>query len=307
MEKIAVSTDVPGRTVRGSNGGVRLVGQDARMGNSYRVIQTNEDYIETLGMKVIAGRTFSRDYNDHWRTALVNETAMKLLGFLDPEKIIGQQIYVWDATLEIVGVIEDYHQESLKKKVDQLILVCDTEVSDYYSVKVNTDKALTETISKIEAKYALAFPGNPFHYFFLDDYFNQQYESDVLFGKVFGVFTVLAVIISCLGLFGLSSYLAIQRTREIGIRKVLGATVKQITVLVSKEFMLIILIANIIAWPVSYFVMDNWLNGFAYRINLGVLSFLIPTTISVGIAMLTVASQSIKAASADPVKNLRSE
>jgi putative ABC transport system permease protein len=101
--------------------------------------------------------------------------------------------------------------------------------------------------------------------------------------------------------------LAIQRTREIGIRKVLGATVKQITVLVSKEFMLIILIANIIAWPVSYFVMDNWLNGFAYRINLGVLSFLIPTTISVGIAMLTVASQSIKAASADPVKNLRSE
>lgn len=307
IKKIAVSTDVPGRAVRASNGGVRLVGQDIKMGNSFRVIQTSEDYPETLGMTLIAGRTFSRDFNDHWKTALVNETAMKLLGFTDPEKIIGQKIYVWDATLEIVGVIKDFHQESLKKNVDQLIFICDTEISDYYTVKVNTSKTLTEVISKAEAKYTSAFPGNPFHYFFLNDYFNRQYQSDILFGKVFGLFTVLAVIIACLGLFGLSSYMVIQRTREIGIRKVLGASISQITMLVSKEFMLIVLISNIIAWPIAYFIMDHWLKGFAYRIDLGIRSFLIPTTISLVIAILTVATQSVRAAKTDPVKNLRTE
>jgi putative ABC transport system permease protein len=307
VKRIAVSTDVPGRTVRSSNGGIRLVGQDSKMGNSFRVIQTDEDYTKAFDMQIIAGRTFSRDFNDHWKTALVNETAMKLLGFNDPEKIIGQKIYVWDATLEIVGVIKDFHQESLKNKVDQIIFVCDKEISDYYCVKVETSKPLSEIVSNAETKYKSAFPGNPFHYFFLDDYFNQQYQSDVLFGKICGLFTLLAVIIACLGLFGLSSYMVIQRTKEIGIRKILGASASQITVLVSKEFILIILITNIIAWPISYFVMNTWLNGFAYRISLGPLSFFIPMATSLVIAIFTVAAQSIKAAIDNPVNSLRSE
>lgn len=307
INKIAVSSDVPGRTVRGSNGGVRLVGQDMKSGNSYRVIMVDEEFTGAYGMQVITGRTFSRDFNDHWKTALVNETAMKLLGFTDPEKIIGQKIYVWDETLEIVGVLKDYHQESLKKKVDQLIFVCDKEILDHYSIKIKSDKALAEIVDQTELKYKAAFPGNPFHYFFLEDYFNQQYQSDQQFGKIVGLFTVLAIVIACLGLFGLSSYLVVQRTKEIGIRKVLGASVDQIMLLASEEFVLIVLIANVIAWPISYFIINNWLNGFAYRITLGILIFLIPGLSALVIAMFTVAYQSIKAASANPVNSLRSE
>jgi putative ABC transport system permease protein len=307
IEKIAVSTDVPGRTVTASNGGVRLVGQDVKMGNSYRVVQANEDFIETFGIEVLAGRSFSREHNDHWRTALVNETAMKLLGFTDAQDIIGQKIYVFNDELEVVGVVKDFHQESLKKKVDQLIFVCDNEISDYYTVKLNATSTLTESIAKVETRYRSTFPGNPFHYFFVDDYFNQQYKSDILFQKVFGLFTFLAVVIACLGLLGLSSYMAIQRTKEIGIRKLLGASVKQILLLVSKEFFLIIFVANVIAWPISYWFVNDWLNRFPYRVNLGILIFIIPTIISLVIAMLTVATQSILAARANPIQNLRQE
>ena len=307
IHKIAVSSDVPGRTVRGSNGGVRLVGEDIKSGNAYRIILVDENFTDAHGMQVLKGRTFSRDFNDHWKTALVNETAMKLLGFSDPEKVIGQKIYVWDETLEIVGVLKDYHQESLKKKVDQLIFVCDTGILDYYSIKIKTDKPLTEIVNKTELNYKAAFPGNPFHYFFLDDYYNQQYQSDVQFGNVFSLFTLLAIIIACLGLFGLSSYVVALRTKEIGIRKVLGASVEKIAIIVSREFILIVLLANLIAWPVSYFIMDYWLTGFAYRIDLGILIFLIPGVSALLLAVLTVAFQSIKAASANPVNSLRSE
>jgi putative ABC transport system permease protein len=238
---------------------------------------------------------------------LVNETAMKLLGFTDPEKIVGQKIYVWDAQLEIVGVVKNFHQESLRKNVDQLIFVCDTEISNYYAIKINAGGSLTDVVSKAETKYRSAFPGNPFHYFFLDDFFNQQYQSDVLFEKVFGLFTLLAVVIASLGLFGLSSYMVVKRTKEIGVRKILGASVNQIALLVSREFIVIIVIANVIAWPIAWLIMGNWLKGFAFRIDLGILFFLIPTAISLLVAILTIATQSVRAANVDPVKNLRSE
>jgi putative ABC transport system permease protein len=307
ITKVTASTDVPGRTVRASNGGIRLVGQDVKLGNSYRVIMADEDFEEAYGMKLISGRYFSRDFSDHWKTALVNETAMKLLGFTAPEKIIGQKIYVWDETLQIVGVIKDYHHESLKKKVDQLIFVCDNEIADYYTLKVKTSKSLHNLINRAEAAYKTSFPGNPFHYFLLDEYFNQQYKSDQQFGKVFGLFAVIGIFIACLGLFGLSSYSVLQRMKEIGIRKVLGASVNQITMLVSKEFIQIVLLANVIAWPISYLLIDNWLSSFASRINLGILSFVIPGAIALFIGILTVSSQSIKAALANPVNSLKNE
>jgi putative ABC transport system permease protein len=307
IQKITVSTDVPGQSVKASNGQVRLVGQDLKLGNTYRVVMSDEDFPETYGMQLMAGRMFSREFNDHWNAALVNETAMQLFGYNDPEKIIGQKAFLWDDTIKIVGVLKNYHQESLKSKVDQLIFICDKEISNYYTVKIRTNKSLATMVRTVEEKYKGAFPDNPFQYFFLDDYFNLQYQSDVQFGKVFGLFSLLAIIIACLGLFGLSSYLVLQRTKEIGIRKVLGATVVQITSLVSKEFILIVLISNIIAWPIAFYTMDFWLRGFAFRIDLGVFSFVLPTAITLLIATLTVATQSIKAARANPTINLRAE
>lgn len=307
IKKVTVSTDVPGHYVRNTSGNVRVVGQDVNMGNSYQAIMTDEHFINAYGLSLIEGRNFSGNLNEQWRIAIVNEAAMKLLGFSKPDKILGQKIYLWSDTPEIIGVIKDYHQESLKQEVKPLVLVYDTEVTDYYSLKLKSSKPIKEIISKTEAKYKEIFPGNPFHYFFLNDHYNEQYQADQQFGKVIGVFTILAVIIACLGLLGLSSYLVLQRTKEIGIRKILGATARQIMVLVSKEFILTILVSNVIAWPIVYFLIKDWLNSFAYRIDLDLLSFIIPGVCILLIALLTIATQSLKASNVDPVKNLRTE
>ena len=216
-------------------------------------------------------------------------------------------MYLWGDTPEIIGVIKDYHQESLKQSVKPLVLVYDTEVTDFYSIKIKTGSSLNKMVKVAEVKYKEAFPGNPYEYFFLDEHYNAQYGSDQRFEKVIGLFALLTVCIACLGLFGLSAYLVSQRTTEIGIRKILGATVRQIIVLVSKEFLLTVVVANMIAWPIAYILLKDWLNGFAYRIDMGLLSFIIPGAGILLIAILTVATQSVRAANADPVKNLRRE
>jgi putative ABC transport system permease protein len=307
VKDVTVSTDVPGHSVRNSNGNARLVGQDVSLGSVYQAIMTDESFIHTYGLSLIAGRNFSGNLKDQWRMAIVNETAMKQLGVTDPEKIIGQRMYLWSDTPEIIGVIKDYHQESLKQSVKPLVLVYDTEVTDFYSIKIKTGSSLNKMVKVAEVKYKEAFPGNPFEYFFLDDHYNAQYESDQRFEKVVSLFALLAICIACLGLFGLSAYLVSQRATEIGIRKILGATVRQIIVLVSKEFILTIVVANMIAWPIAYILLKDWLNGFAYRIDMGLLSFIIPGTGILLIAILTVATQSVRAANTDPVKNLRRE
>lgn len=307
IRKISVSTDVPGHSVTNSNGSVRITDQDLALGNAYRAIMTDEDFIETYGLTIKEGRNFSGNLHDEWKTVLVNETAMKLLGFTEPGKIIGKKIYLWDAEPEIIGVFKDYHQQSLKVKVDPLILVYDKGISEFFSIKINTRKPVSEIIKQAEAKYKEAFPGNPFSYYFVDDHYGEQYRSERLFEKVFGWFTAAAVLIACMGLFGLSSLLVVQRTKEIGIRKVLGATARQIAGLISGEFVMIVIIANVIAWPVAYWLMREWLGEFAYRIELNLLLFILPGLSALVIAIVTVSAQAIKAALINPVENLRSE
>lgn len=307
IRQITVSTDVPGQAIRNSNGNARLVGQDVKNGNTYQAIMTDENFIPAYGLSILTGRNFSGTLQEQWNTAIVNETAMKLLGITEPEKIIGQRMHLWGDTPEIIGVVKDYHQESLKQNVKPLVLVYDTEVSDFYSVKIKTRKPMQDIILSAEQSYKNIFPGNPFQYFFIDDHYEKQYEADKQFGKIIGLFTILAVVIAGLGLLGLSSYLVLQRTKEIGIRKILGATVEQITILVSKEFIVTIIVANVIAWPIAHFVAEDWLNSFAHRIDLDFLIFLIPAVIVLIVALLTVATQSIKAAHANPVKNLKTE
>lgn len=307
VQLVSGSTDVPGRSVWASNGGVRIVGKEVSEGNAFRIIMSDEDFSSIYGMKLLQGRTFSRERNEAWKTCLVNETAMKLLGFNDPQKVIGQKIYVWNNTLEIVGVLKDYHHESLKKKVDQLIFVCDKDARDYISIKIGKAESSSQFVNQVQEKYSSLFPGNPFTFFFADDYYNQQYQSDQQFANVFSLFTTLAIIIACLGLFGLSSYMAFQRVREVCIRKVMGASVNQIAFLVSREFMMIVLVSNLIALPFAFFVMNTWLSGFAYRISLGASAFVIPAICSVLVALITISFQSIKVALTNPVDSLRSE
>jgi putative ABC transport system permease protein len=186
------------------------------------------------------------------------------------------------------------------------LFFCTLYGGEFYSMRIRTGN-LSQTIQHVRQSWAKAFPGNPFEYFFLDDYFNRQYQSERKFGRLFSTFALLAVTIGCLGLFGLSAYTASQRIKEIGIRKVLGASVFDITSMLSKDFLKLVAVAIIIALPVSWLVMDQWLQDFAHRVNIGWWVFAIAGISALLIALLTVSYQAIKAAIANPVQSLRTE
>lgn len=306
IKAVTVSTDVPGHAVRNINGNVRLVGQDEDKGNVYQGIMASEDFITTYGLSLIAGRNFSGADKDEWNTVLVNETAMRQLGFSDPEKLLGHKIYLWDSEPEVIGVIKDYHHQSLKSNIPPLVVVFDKGITQYFSIRLDAHQSVKDAIAQAEKYYARSFPGNQFHYFFMGDYFDSQYESDIHFAGLINGFMMLVVIIACLGLFGLSSYMVQQRKKEISIRKLLGASVEHITLLVAKDFLIIVVLANIVACPIIFYAMEYWLREFAYRINPGLVSCLAPAVLTIIIAALTVAVQSVKAATTNVASNLKS-
>jgi putative ABC transport system permease protein len=267
------------------------------------------DFLDVFKMKLIAGRKFSADFpKDPDTSVIITETASKLLGFKKPEDAIGQPLSIdafrWNPI--IVGVVNDYHQISLKKPLDPSIFNCSLYGGEYYSMRINTSN-LPKTIEHVRKSWATAFRGNPFEYFFLDEYFNRQYESERKFEKLFVSFAVLAIIIGCMGLFGLSAYTASQRIKEIGIRKVLGASVPDITKMLSKDFLKLVIIAIVIASPIAWWAMSKWLEDFAYRVNISWWIFVVAGALALLIAMLTVSLQAIKAAIANPIKSLRTE
>ncbi len=266
------------------------------------------EFIDAFEMELISGRAFSEDFvNDPDTSVILSESAVKLLGF-NPENIIGQTIAIpnfrWNPI--VAGVVNDYNQESLQKSVDPTIFNCSPTNAEFFSIKVSTED-LANTITHVENAWNEAFPGNPFQYFFLDDYFNQQYENEQKFGDLFMVFASLAVIIGCLGLFGLSAFTTQQRTKEVGIRKVLGSSIVQIFLLLSKEYVWIIVLSMIVASPLIYLVMTEWISQFAYRINIGYSVFLIAGLTVLVVALITVSYQSMKAARINPVDSLRYE
>ena len=267
------------------------------------------DFLDVFKMKLIAGRKFSPDFpKDPDTSVLITETASRLLGFKKPEDAIGQTLAIsqfgWSPI--VVGVVNDYHQISLKKPLDPSIFNCSLYGGEYYSIRINTSN-LPKTIEHVRKSWATVFRGNPFEYFFLDEYFGRQYESERKFEKLFVSFAVLAIIIGCLGLFGLSAYTASQRIKEIGIHKVLGASVPDITKMLSKDFLKLVIIAIVIASPIAWWAMSKWLEDFAYRVNISWWIFVVAGALALMIAMLTVSLQAIKAAIANPIKSLRTE
>nr|HMQ63986.1 FtsX-like permease family protein [Flavilitoribacter sp.] len=206
----------------------------------------------------------------------------------------------------VVGVVNDYHQVSLKKALDPMAFYCTLYGGEYYSIRLHTAD-LPGTISHIRQSWEKAFPGNPFEHFFLDEYFNRQYENERKFGKLFTTFAVLAILIGCLGLLGLSAYTIAQRTKEIGVRKVLGATTAGITALLARDFLRLVLIAIVIATPLAWWIMNNWLQDFASRISIPWWIFAVSGGLAVVVAFLTVSFQSVKAALANPAESLKNE
>jgi putative ABC transport system permease protein len=303
---VSASTAVPGRQPEWNAGGIRRLSQREEDSKQYRVIMMDHDFIGSYGLEVLTGRGFSGETQKEDKNILLNEAACRQMGFAKIEDAINDQVFFWGDTFKIVGVLKNYHQESLKKAYEPLIFRYNSAPGGYYSIKFNTAN-VKESMIKFEEHWKSLFPGNPFISFFLDDHYNQQYESDHQFGKVFGIFSGLAICIACLGLFGLSSLTAIQRTKEIGVRKVLGASVSSILTLVSKDYILLMLVAIAVATPLAIWVMNAWLQDFAYRIELSWWIFAIPSLLVIFVAILTVSIHTLKAARTNPTKSLRYE
>jgi len=306
ISSVASSTSVPGNQPSWNAGGIHLLEETDAESNQYRVIGFDGDFIDAYGLELIAGRKFDLERSNEEYKVMFNESAVKLLGFASTEEVLNRDIFFWGDTFKIIGVLKDYHQESIKKSFEPLIFRYIPNASNFYSIKLQSDH-IPETIELVRKEWDASFPGNPFDYFFLDDHYNMQYKADMQFGKVFSLFAGLAIFIACLGLFGLASFMTTQRTKEIGVRKVLGATVASILVLLSKDFSKFILTAILISIPLSWYLMHNWLADFANRISISWWLFAIPAILLLFIALLTISFQTVKSALANPVDSLRDE
>jgi putative ABC transport system permease protein len=300
------SSSIPGASPDWNAGGIRRLSQREDEAKQYRVIMMDHDFVPAYGLETVAGRPFSGEVSNEHRSVLLNESAVRIMGFQKPDDAIDDQIYFWGDTFRIVGVVKNYRQESLKKEFEPLIFRYNSTPDGFYSIKFNAS-AVNESIAKFEEDWKAFFPGNPFEFFFMDEHYNKQYKADQLFGRVFGIFSGLAIFISCLGLFGLSSLTAIQRTKEIGVRKVLGASVPSILRLVSRDYLVLMLIAIVMAVPLSSWVMTNWLQDFANRISLNWWIFFLPSFVIVCVAMATVSIHTWQAARTNPANSLRIE
>ncbi len=278
--------------------------------HTFRRNTISRDFINVYQMKLLAGRNFAEaDY--HWdlsnlRTTILNETAVKLLGFVSAEEAIGEKINRGSSVWEIVGVVADFHQKSLRHPIEPTFFIPNSSTWNPFSIRVNPQH-LPATLAAIQEKYGEFFPGNLFDYSFVDERFDTQYANDRLFGKVFAIFAGFAIFIACLGLLGLSLFATFQRTKEIGVRKVLGASVSNIVVLLSRDFMALVVLAFVIAAPVAWWIMHQWLQDFAYRMDMDWGLFIGAGVLAVLIALLTVSWQAVRAALMNPVDSLKSE
>lgn len=306
IQSVAAATTIPGQPVNWNAGGIKLVSQDQELGKQYRVIGVDYDYVAQFGLKLIAGRAFSEEHGTDPEAVIFNRAGIAQLGFNNAEEAIGERIDFWGNQYTIIGVSENFNQESLRLPYEPLVIRLIPDVRGYFSIKQNSED-VAQTIAQVKTEWDKFFPGNTYEYFFLDDHFNDQYQADQRFGKVFGLFTGLAILVACLGLFGLASFTTLQRTKEIGIRKVLGSSVRGILKLLYKEFAFLLLIAFLIAIPIAWFTISNWLQGYAFRIHIHWSFFLLPFVAIMLIALVTVSFQTVKASLANPVDSLRTE
>ncbi|MES2734429.1 MAG: ABC transporter permease [Bacteroidota bacterium] len=314
VQQVAVSSNIPGQEVSWGRSFSRQTNQKDQQG--INIIAIDEDFLPLYESKFLAGRNFSKDFSSDRDGIIFNGEAIRLLGFSSPEAAIGQ-VVIWyegdnnSLPKRVIGVIKSYNQQSLKQEVVPLVFALKQYLDapwagEYYSIRLNTNH-LPNTLEKLRGSWNEIFPGNPFDHFFLNDFFNAQYKTDIQFGKVFQLFSALAIFIACLGLFGLALFTTTQRTKEIGVRKVLGANISSIVLLLSKDFIQLVLIANLLSWPLAYWGISQWLENYAFRIEISPWLFILPTLLVLLIALLTVSFQTWRAARQNPVKALRYE
>lgn len=302
----ALSGSVPGSDHPGAYSEVENVNGDLQITN-LDLYFVDFDYIPLYNLKMVAGRAFSREYKtDSGQAMILNEAAVRMLGYHSPHQAIGKRFKQWGHEGRIIGVIQDFHYKSLQTPIKPLSIRMDFNNTTLLSVKVNAAN-IQKTIASIEKEFKTIIPNRPFSYYFLDEFFDRQYRNEERFGRLFLNFAVLAIFISCLGLLGLASYSTMQRTREIGIRKVMGASVSNIINLLSKDFLKLVVISFFIAAPVAWYFMHKWLTDFAYRTSISWWIFAMAGVLAILIAVVTISVQAFRAAVANPVKSLRTE
>jgi len=299
----ATSTTLPGKLYGRST--YRALGAPVESPYAMHEMYVDEDFLPTLAITLNTGRNFSRDFATDTSAVLLNEAAVKLFGLANP---LGQILTqpgdsLWRAT--VIGVVNDFHFESLHKPIQPLV-VLHQPFYQYLSIRLRPEN-LAATVQAVESLWREFVPQQPFEFSFLDQDFDALYRAEERTGKIFGLFAALAIFIACLGQFGLASYTIQKRTKEIGVRKVLGASATSIVGLLSKEFVKLVVIAMLIATPMAYYIMSRWLQDFAYRVTIGWQVFALAGALALVIALLTVSVQSIKAALANPAEALRYE
>lgn len=306
VKSTSLGSAVPGGDNNGAYSEIENNNGDMQVANldAYFV---DYDYIDQFGLKILAGRSFSRDFvTDSTEAMIVNEKAVQLLGYALPEEALGAKFDQWGRQGQIVGVVKDFHFRSLQQNVLPLTIRIEPNNMNIIAVKLKPEN-IQQTVASIETAWQSVMPDTPFNYYFLDEFFDRQYRTEERFGNLFLSFAALAILISCLGLLGLAAYSTLQRRREIGIRKVLGSSVLGLVNLLSIEFIKLVGIAFLIAAPIAWIVMDSWLEDFAYRINMQWWMFAFAGFAALLIALLTVSFHAIKAAIVNPVKSLRTE
>ena len=286
-----------------STGNVEWDGKSPENNTELLIINAGYGLTETMGMQLVSGRDFSAEFSTDTSNYIINEAAAKLMGMDQP---VGEDLTVWEGAGKIIGVVKDFHSDSFYEEIRPLIIRLAESDTYYVFVRTEAGKA-TEALSSMKGVSQAVNPAYPFEYKFLDQTFQEAYQREETIGTLANLFATVAIIISCLGLLGLASFTAEQRTKEIGVRKVLGASVGHLVVLLSQDFTKLVLLGFLIASPLAYYLMNEWLQGFAYQTELSVGTFAVAGIAALLIAWLTVGYQSIRAARANPVHSLRSE
>ena len=286
------------------NNGFSWDGMDAQRSAQFNTVNATETYGKTIGFELIKGRDFSRAFSSDSSAVIINQTAAKYIGFTNP---IGQVIKQYDKSYRIIGVVKDMITESPYKPVTQTLYFLDSSIGGILNIKLSPTMTTSAALAKVKTVCKKYSPEEPFSYAFADETYAHKFADEERIGKLAAFFASLAIFISCLGIFGMASFIAEQRTKEIGVRKVLGASVFNLWGLLSKEFVMMVLISFFIATPIAYYFMHNWLQNYEYRTTLAWWVFAAAGVGALLITLATVSFQSIKAAIANPVKSLRTE
>jgi ABC-type antimicrobial peptide transport system permease subunit len=280
-------------------------GKDPKDDVLFHFVTVDYDFIKTLNLQLVEGRAFSKEFqSDQTAAFILNE---KAAGYIGKESVVGEAFGFFGRRGRIIGVVENFHFDNFYNEIKPLVLLYEAPSSDNFLIAKISGDDISKNAAVMEEAWSKTIPFYPFELNFLDDEFNKQYRSEKRMGKLFNSFTFLSVFIASLGLFGLVSFMANQRTKEIGIRRVVGASVADIVKILTKEFVLLVGVANLIAWPTAYFFMNKWLDNFVFRTHIQVWMFLYAAVIAFVIAFLSVSYKTIKAATANPVDSLRYE